>query len=267
MSPRIILIVFAASIIILLINYGIYIWFWKETTPIFISDEKYFNTTLAKILKPRWPGSFGHSEVLNFLIEELQELGFAAVRDELFDQIPFTNVLGIINMEASDFILLSCHYDSKFTKSNAFYVGATDGAVSCAILLSIAKSLKTFLTGEFSKRKDIGLMLTFFDGHESFEDETQDTNSLNGSRRFALEETIPLKSIELIITLNLIGAPNHIYMSHYDNTYLLHKLMANIEQQLKKAGQLTDCHQLFHNLKDHDSDIEDDHYPFLEEGS
>ncbi|XP_030570437.1 glutaminyl-peptide cyclotransferase-like [Drosophila novamexicana] len=253
------------SIVLLLINYVLFIRIWREPLT-FISDEKYFNRTLAKILRPRWSGSLGHSQVGDFLIEELQDLGFIALRDELFDEKIFTNFLGIMNTEASSFLLLTCHYDSKFLKNAANYVGATDGAVSCAILLTMARTLGPYLRGEFSQRDDIGLLLVFFDGHESLNEVEEDFNSLNGSRRFAEVETIPLKNIELVVTLNLIGAPNHIYMSHYEDTFVLHNRLADIERDMQMAGKLTKCHKLFHSLKDHESDIEDDHYPFLEEG-
>lgn len=71
----------------------------------------------------------------------------------------------------------------------------------------------------------------------------------------------------MVVTLNLIGAPGHIYMSHYDSTFALHNQIADVEAKLKRRGQLTECHQLFHKLKDHDSDYEDDHYPLINEGS
>lgn len=50
------------------------------------------------------------------------------------------------------------------------------------------------------------------------------------------------------------------------NTYGLHERLVDIETKLGKSGQLTKCHTLFHKIKDHESDIEDDHYPFLSNG-
>ncbi|KAH8302194.1 hypothetical protein KR044_003783, partial [Drosophila immigrans] len=241
-------------------------WATNVSPPIIASNETYFNETLEKLLRMRFPGSPGHARVSSYLVDSLKKLGFTTVRDELMDGMRFTNIVGIMNTKAANYLMLCCHYDSKYIKDALNYVGATDGAVSCAILLTVIKNLNTYLLGEFQKRTDIGLLLVLFDGHESFEDVQDDFNSLNGSRRFAEVELIPLQSIEVVIAFNLIGAPNHIYMSHYDNTYELHTRMADIEQQLRQAGQLSKCHQLFHKLKDHYSDIEDDHYPFLMEG-
>lgn len=56
-------------------------------------------------------------------------------------------------------------------------------------------------------------------------------------------------------------------MSHYESTFALHNQIADVEAKLRRLGQLSECHQLFHKLKDHDSDFEDDHYPLINEGS
>ncbi|XP_002008070.3 glutaminyl-peptide cyclotransferase isoform X2 [Drosophila mojavensis] len=259
---RVARIVSRVSIVLLILSLLILLYLWQRSFTI-RHDELYFNHTLANILKPRWMDSPGHEEVASFLFDQLGSLGFIAFRDQFFDQRTFTNILGIMNIDAPSFLLLTCHYDSKFLKNSPDYVGATDGAVSCAILLHMARVLHEYLREQFSRKEDIGLMLVFFDGHESMLDVKEDINSLNGSRHFAAIETMPLRSIELIISLNLIGAPDHIFLSHFSNTYILHERLADIEAELRKAGQLTECHKLFHKVKDHDSDIEDDHYPFI----
>ncbi|XP_060656039.1 glutaminyl-peptide cyclotransferase-like [Drosophila nasuta] len=247
-------------------QYYLILWIKNVPPPNMVSNETYFNTTLEKLLRQRFPGSIGHSRVSNLLTDTLKELGFTTVRDEHLDGMKFINLLGIMNTQATNYLMLCCHYDSKYIENHEIYVGATDGAVSCAMLLTVIKNLNSYLLGEFKKRTDIGLLLVLFDGHESFEEVIDDFNSLNGSRHFAEAELIPLQSIELAIAFNLIGAPNQIYMSHYENTYELHSRLADIEQHLREAGRLSNSHQLFHKLKDHDSDIEDDHYPFLMEG-
>ncbi|KAH8366243.1 hypothetical protein KR093_010889, partial [Drosophila rubida] len=241
-------------------------WIKHVSPPRIVSNETYFNETLSKLLRMRFPGTPGHAKVSEYLIDSLDKLGFTTVRNELLDGMRFANIMGIMNTQAANYLMLCCHYDSKYIRGLNNYVGATDAAVSCAILLTVMKNLNPYLRGQFQKRYDIGLVLVLFDGHESFEDVEEDFNSLNGSRRFAEVEPIPLQYLELVIAFNLIGAPNHIYMSHYENTFELHTRMADIEHQLRTAGRLSNCHQLFHKLKDHYSDIEDDHYPFLMEG-
>ncbi|XP_001352701.3 glutaminyl-peptide cyclotransferase-like protein [Drosophila pseudoobscura] len=250
----------------LLVNFLLLHWAGVKPLARFINDENHLNATLARLLKPRWPGSLGHSQVRDFLLQELLDLGFHTDRDEFVDGVAFTNVMGTINPEAPNFLLLCCHYDTVNLTDVEGYLGATDGAVSCAILLNMAKTLGPYLREELRKRLDIGLALVFFDGHEPMPTDRKDSSALRGSKRFVRMETLPLESIELAIALNFIGAPAQAYMSHYDNTYMLHNRLAEIELDLRGSRQLAPCHLLFQKLKDHDTDLPDDHYPFLDEG-
>lgn len=92
-------------------------------------------------------------------------MGFTIELDEFSEKVPifgnltFTNIVGVINPEASDFLALSCHYDSKYFPNDPGFVGATDSAVPCAILLNTAKTLQPYLQQQIKGRKDIGLMV------------------------------------------------------------------------------------------------------------
>lgn len=122
-------------------------------------DNEYLMETLNKFLVPRWLGSTGHDDVNEFLVEELTRLGFAIIRDDFFDVFAATNVIGVSNMEAKQFLLLSCHYDSKYLETKQSYVAATD-AVPCAMLLTIAEELNDFLHQEFANSPDLGLVVS-----------------------------------------------------------------------------------------------------------
>ncbi|XP_034105431.1 glutaminyl-peptide cyclotransferase-like [Drosophila albomicans] len=235
----------------------------RQSTLIIASDEQHFIAVLNRILIPRWPGSSGHTRVREFLVKQLNQLGFTVFQDAITDPFPLTNVLGISNPLAERFLLLSCHYDTKYLESGEFFVSATDAGVSCALLLNMAKKLTALPDIDLLKRRDIGLVLAFFDGHDSAEGINDATYPLFGSQNFVDNKILPLESINVVITLNMIGAPNHIYMSKYERTYILHEMMANIEQKLRQSGQLIKCPQLFYKLKSHDTDMYDDHYPFL----
>lgn len=133
---------------------------WKRMT---LKDDdnkyKYFIETLNTLSVSRWLGSVGHEDVNEFLVEELTRLGFVVIRDDFFDVFTATNVIGVLNMEAKQFLLLSCHYDSKYLETTDFYIAATD-AVSCAMLLNIAQELNDFLHHEFASRPDLGLVVS-----------------------------------------------------------------------------------------------------------
>lgn len=130
--------------------------------------------------------------------------------------------------------------------------------------------------------------MVFFDGHESMGGIEDDTYPLLGSINFVKKNIIPIERIVrqifkfiykhfiyditlfyklVVITLNFIGAPDHIYMSKYERTSVFHDHLVDIEQELSQSGHLTTSHQLFYKLQDLYKDNEDDHIPFLEAGS
>lgn len=128
-------------------------------------DEAHFNSTLDSILVPRVVGTHGHEQVRNYLVTSLNGLGFQTEVDEfrqrvpIFGELTFGNVIGYINPQAQNFLSLACHYDSKYFANDPNFVGATDSAVPCAILLNTAKTLNTYLLQQFRNRNDLGLMV------------------------------------------------------------------------------------------------------------
>lgn len=50
-----------------------------------------------------------------------------------------TNVVATLNPIADRYIVIACHYDSKLM--DFYFVGATDSAVPCAMMLYMAESL------------------------------------------------------------------------------------------------------------------------------
>jgi glutaminyl-peptide cyclotransferase len=79
-------------------------------------------------------------------------------------------------------LVLGAHYDSKLLSPGPF-VGATDSAVPCALLLALATHLNAHLA-QRQRRRDTTLQLVFFDGEEAFQTWT-DTDSLYGARHLA----------------------------------------------------------------------------------
>jgi glutaminyl-peptide cyclotransferase len=57
----------------------------------------------------------------------------------------FTNIIATANPDAKKFVLLTAHYDSKNMTGKEYedkeFLAATDSAVPCAMILSIAKNL------------------------------------------------------------------------------------------------------------------------------
>ncbi|XP_001985120.2 glutaminyl-peptide cyclotransferase isoform X2 [Drosophila grimshawi] len=248
-------------------------------------DEVHFNSSLKAILVPRVVGSPGHQQVRNYLVNSLNGLGFHTEVDEfrqrvpVFGELTFANVVGYINPQAQNFLALACHYDSKYFPNDPGFLGATDSAVPCAILLNTAKTLSSYLQQQFHNRSDLGLMLIFFDGEEAFKEWTN-SDSVYGSRHLAnkLARTrtgTPMAGqgtmaprhidrIEVLVLLDLIGARNLRFNSFYENTDGLHSSLVQIEQMLRSAGHLTGNSKMFLNSPA-GGFVDDDHRPFLEE--
>lgn len=130
----------------------------------------------------------------------MKKIGFNLEIDEFVDSTPmgnktFRNIIGTYNLKAEKRIILACHYDSKILKELVFkltffpnynfsevFVGATDSALPCALILDIAKKLSPLLKKQ--ENPPVTLQLVFFDGEESFENWTN-TDSIYGSRHLA----------------------------------------------------------------------------------
>lgn len=55
----------------------------------------------------------------------------------------FSNIISTLNPTAKRHLVLACHYDSKYFPhwDNKVFVGATDSAVPCAMMLELARAL------------------------------------------------------------------------------------------------------------------------------
>ncbi|KAH8339252.1 hypothetical protein KR074_008703, partial [Drosophila pseudoananassae] len=236
----------------------------KEPTFNFIQDIEHFNATLAQLLKPRYTGVLGHEQVIAFLMDQLEKLGFSAVADEFYLDAYYTNVMGIWNKNAKEFLVLSCHFDSQnpWEGDNETYLGATDGAVPCAIILNVAKTLGPYLRRSLSSKPDLGIVLVFFDAYKPLPKYHVDLNSYGGSRHFIINEPIALNSIVLLIHFNYIGAANQTYMSGFEKTNHLHDKIADIERELQASGELEGSHILFQKVQIQYYGLQGDFYPF-----
>lgn len=57
---------------------------------------------------------------------------------------PFNNIIAVQNPSLTRRLTLACHFDSKYYTEFDF-IGATDSAVPCALLIDLARLLNTSL--------------------------------------------------------------------------------------------------------------------------
>uniref|UniRef100_A0A158Q703 Glutaminyl-peptide cyclotransferase n=1 Tax=Elaeophora elaphi TaxID=1147741 RepID=A0A158Q703_9BILA len=244
-----------------------------------MNNRQRFLEFLGPILVPRLVGTESHKEVAGHLSRTLSALGFT-IEWDLFEQATphgnklFRTLIATHDPNVPKRLILACHYDSKFLEGEIF-IGATDSAVPCAMLLEMAYTLGPLLRNR--QRKDVTLQLIFFDGEEAF-DEWSETDSLYGSRHLASkwsqqyfmntsQSSFKIKReidrIDLFVLLDLLGASNpHFYCFNGFSSESAFMELVKIEMELMKIGCLHQLPQIFQPRRI-DSRVEDDHVPFL----
>ncbi|KAI5116851.1 hypothetical protein M0805_006805 [Coniferiporia weirii] len=263
---------------------------------------------LSKILIPRPPDTDNNTQVKNYIVSTMRKLDWDVEEDSFTEKTPygmkrFTNVIATKDPEAPRKVVVAAHFDSKFFPEYPYnqFVGATDSAVPCALMLDLAEALDPLLTRR-REQLDSGLIddedvaettlqLIFFDGEEAFHDWTS-TDSVYGARHLAekWEATyIPpntkrrlwnsvseLSTIEHLILLDLLGAKDPLVQSFFLDTAWLFDALVSAEKRLGNAGAFVgadnaviDTWRSFfaprRDMHNHGF-IEDDHIPFMQRG-
>ncbi|XP_013002359.1 glutaminyl-peptide cyclotransferase-like protein isoform X3 [Cavia porcellus] len=190
--------------------------------------------------------------------------------------LDFGNVVATLDPGAARHLTLACHYDSKlFPHGSAPFVGATDSAVPCALLLELAQALDLLLSRAKQQAAPVTLQLLFLDGEEALK-EWGPKDSLYGSRHLAqLMASMPhspgptrIQAIELFMLLDLLGAPSPTFYSHFPHTVRWFHRLRSIEKRLHRLNLLQDhpLEVMYFQPGEPPGSVEDDHIPFLRRG-
>ncbi|KAF2279387.1 glutaminyl-peptide cyclotransferase precursor [Westerdykella ornata] len=222
---------------------------------------------LAPILRPRVSGTEGNVAVrqhfVDFFRNNLPEwtLEFhnstSPTPTSNGKEVPFVNLILTRDPPGTHVgdvgrLTMVAHYDSKLTPKG--FIGATDSAAPCAMLMHMAKTIDAALTKRWkasgSGLDDLdgpkGVQILLLDGEEAFKSWT-DTDSLYGSRALAEDWEYsfhpamstyrnPLDAISLFVLLDLLGSKNPTVPSYFKTTHWAYKNMADIEARLRKLG-------------------------------
>ncbi|CAK6434909.1 unnamed protein product [Pipistrellus nathusii] len=245
---------------------------------------------LRPLLIERYPGSPGSYAARQHIMQRIQRLqaDWVLEVDTFLSQTPygyrsFSNIVSTLNPTAKRHLVLACHYDSKYFPhwDNRVFVGATDSAVPCAMMLELARALDKqllSLKNVSDSKLDLSLQLIFFDGEEAFL-HWSPQDSLYGSRHLAekmastphppgARNTNQLHGMDLFILLDLIGAPNPTFPNFFPNSARWFARLQAIEYELHELGLLK-AHSLERRyFQNHGNgrEIQDDHLPFLRRG-
>ncbi|KAL6892631.1 hypothetical protein HDV57DRAFT_482538 [Trichoderma longibrachiatum] len=262
---------------------------------------------LAPILIPRVPGTEGQAKTQRHFVDffkanlpdwEILWQNSTSKTPATGDKdIPFANLIlrrdppGYAAGEVGRLTLVA-HYDSKAEPKD--FIGATDSAAPCAMLMHVARSIDGALKAKWDDvaasggldddlEPGVGVQILLLDGEEAFVRWTQ-TDSLYGAR--SLAETweseyhpsmstyrTPLHSISLFVLLDLLGSPNPRVPSYFLTTHWAYRNMAALEKRMRDLGLLesNSTRPFLPDAEKHANQfgyggIEDDHIPFLRRG-
>ena len=264
---------------------------------------------LAPILRPRVPGTPGSTAVLNHFVDFFKtalpkwEISFQNSTSKTpatgNSDIPFVNL--IVSRDPPwtspgdvSRLTLVAHYDSKLTPTD--FIGATDSAAPCAMLMHAARSIDSALTEKWSamQAEDMGsqgflgieeqkgIQILFLDGEEAFVSWTHD-DSLYGAKSLAAEmESTPhpatstyhnaLSSISLFVLLDLLGSAEPKVPSYFKTTHWAYQRMAALEKRFRELSIFTSTRSGWFPDVDKTEDrwiggmVQDDHVPFMARG-
>ncbi|KAK9882961.1 hypothetical protein WA026_001178 [Henosepilachna vigintioctopunctata] len=241
-----------------------------------LQDDKQFDKYLKKILIPRVVGTNTHEDVYKFIKGTLKDLEYSVEVDEFVDNTPFgnftfKNIIATLDPDAERFFVVAAHYDSKFFQEVEF-LGATDSAVPCAMMLQMAKTFKDF---NFPKKSSVSLKFIFFDGEEAFV-EWGPKDSIYGARHLAKkmhkvrsrskltgEMVTDLERLDCLMLLDLLGHANPTIFNYFEDTKNLFNTLSNAEKKLQQLGLLKkQTANPYFIKRARSAFIEDDHIPF-----
>ncbi|CAL7936355.1 unnamed protein product [Xylocopa violacea] len=247
-----------------------------------LSNVDHMDEVLDNICVVRIVGTPEHTRVKNYIKKSMEDLDWTVESDIFnehtpnFGSLQFENIVAKLNPNAKRYLALACHYDSKYTRQRNF-IGATDSAVPCAQMINLAKVMKNYLNS--IKNNDISLMFIFFDGEEAFK-EWGPKDSIYGARHLAKiwhnnyttydhgENISELDKVDLLVLLDLIGAPDPTFYSYFSDTGKWYSLLMTIENKLASARKFESYSygqpaQIYFQPYSMEVNIEDDHIPFL----
>ncbi|CAO1615286.1 unnamed protein product [Jaminaea pallidilutea] len=292
----------------------------KLGDPAPILDHHDKESWLSRFLIPRVPGTSGIVTARNMLLDVFQKqlgpnskggrTGWHVEEHKSRDQTPhgekdFVNLVFTKDPLAPRKLILSAHYDSKWFATGNF-VGATDSAAPCAMLVDLALAIDGLLEKAVARKDETTLQIVFFDGEEAFDMWTH-TDSTYGSRALAanwsttftspgdaaaaaagnprndhearrLTTHSPIRkidSIDHLVLLDLLGAKGYSIPSYYASTHWLFEELQSVEKRLFDAKALFPTSSTSAFSPDYESffrsgfgggGIEDDHLPFLANG-
>jgi len=248
-----------------------------------LGSEVDMETVLAPLLITRTPGSPGSVAARDYISDFLKDLGWSVefdtfTQDTVIGERTFSNIIATRNKDSPRRLVLAAHYDTKISPEG--FIGATDSAVPCAMMLHLAMTMDKILP-QASETPELTLQLVFFDGEEAFNSWTS-TDSLYGSRHLAnlwantdyeyqggegiCQEGVAkdMDRIDTFVLMDLLGAPSPSFRRYTQFNTSMYDLVSEVEMAVNRLACVQDS-SMFSNW-DMGYMVQDDHVPFYKLG-
>lgn len=222
-----------------------------QQTADFCGMNSYIHCKALCDMGPRPSGSEAYTRQLHYLSKHLTAAGWS-VHEEPFKLTNGTKMVNLHAVMGTDDgtrpIIITCHIDTKIGISPNF-VGADDGASAAAVIIELARVLK-------SHPKAGAVELIFFDGEEAFARNMSRQDGLYGSRYDVARRQGKLPRYQ--INLDMVGGRNKtIAVPLLDSSP---DLLAHYEQAVAALGYSERRWSI------HPGSYLDDHIPYEEAG-
>ncbi|KAI8896264.1 hypothetical protein BC833DRAFT_598109 [Globomyces pollinis-pini] len=248
---------------------------------------------LKPLLVPRVSGTKANLKVQQHIISHFEKLNWHIQQDKFTQETPmgnveFNNIIVTKDIKAVRRITLGAHFDSKYFADFDF-IGATDSAAPCAILMDIATALNPYLSQKMETMDRFStVQMIFFDGEEAvIKWETGD--SIYGATHLAekwsdqvqiythddgsTSSLSPITQMDAMIVLDLLGTKNDQIQNSQQSTQWVWDRLVRIEEKLSML-KLVSPNLVNRNKKGlpifvpglptvGEHAIQDDHYPFM----
>ena len=250
-----------------------------------LGEVQQFEPLLSPLLTTRVPGTEENSLARQYIVDHLRRLGWQVEldtfsQDTVIGEVVFNNIIATRNRNSPRRLVLAAHYDTKLRPEG--FIGATDSAVPCAMLLHLATTMDSLLPPP-NTDPELTLQLVFFDGEEALKSWTS-TDSLYGSRHLAdiwasspytlpssspycqNSEATQLDRIDGFILLDLLGAQSPTFKRYTQFNTTLYDFAAEVETALSSLGVSSPSSPVF-TKADTAWMVSDDQVPFYNQGT
>lgn len=219
----------------------------KVNLPVFNADSAFFFIEKQVAFGPRVPNSKAHKQCGDYLVNELKRFGAQVYEQQAtlkgYEHMwEARNIVGEINPDKKDRILLCAHWDSRYTADREYnpnmqqeaVPGASDGASGVGVLLEIARQLQL-------NDAKVGVDIIFFDvedqGIPAYKNaRTNEDYWCLGSKYWSKTPHKAGYDARYGILLDMVGARNAVFRRELYSDQYAKEVVDKVWSEAMKAG-------------------------------